>query len=128
MDWKDMITGGKAALMLLVFTVGAAIMIAINSFVGLFIGGSLQTAAINSSFYYVNASNTSQGLTTVGSGFNSTVGYLITNIGAVQTPFALWTNLLSVILVLAVFAGFVYLGYQAYKKGKEGGSGEGMGY
>jgi len=123
-----MITGGKAALLLLVFTIGIAVAIAINSFVGLFIGGSLETAAIASDFYYVNASNTSQGLTNVGTGFNTTVANLITNIGGVQTPFSLWVNLLSVILVLAVFAGFVYLGYQTYKKGGSRSSGGKMDY
>ena len=117
MEWKEMITGGKAALLLLVFTIGVAIAIAINSFVGLFIGGSLQVAAINSNLYYVNSSNVSEGLTSVGTGFNTTVANLITNIGGVQTPFGLWVSLLSVILVLAVFAGFIYLGYSTYKKG-----------
>ena len=113
-----MISGGKAALLLLVFTIGVAVAIAINSFVGLFIGGSLQTAGTGAGF-------SSQ----VQAGFNTTVTNLITNITGVQTPFALWVNLLSVILVLAVFAGFVYLGYQTYKKGKSGkDSGGDMGY
>ena len=124
-----MISGGKAALMLLVFTIMVAVMIGINSFVGLFVGGSLETAAIDSSFYYINASNHSEGLTSVGSGFNDTVVNLITNIGSVQTPFGLWTNLLSVILVLAVFAGVVGLGVYMYKKGDNNkGSGKSMGY
>lgn len=128
MDWKEMISGGKAALLLLVFTIGVAVAIAINSFVGLFIGGSLETAAIDSSFYYIDSTNLSKGLTDVGTGFNTTVTNLITNIGGVQTPFGLWVNLLSVILVLAVFAGFVYLGYQTYKKGKGGSDSGDMGY
>ena len=113
-----MIEGGKAALLLLVFTIGVAVAIAINSFVGLFIGGSLQSAVASASFS-----------TNVQTGFNTTVDNLVTNIGSVQTPFALWTNLLSVILVLAVFAGFIYLGYKAYAKGKGGSSSGGdMGY
>ncbi len=127
-----MIDGGKAALLLLVFTIGVAIAIAINSFVGLFIGGSLQSAAIDSSFYYINPLNTSEGLTVVGTGFNTTVTNLITNINGVQSPFTLWVNLLSVILVLAVFAGFVYLGYTYYSDKKSGkdnsGGGQSMGY
>ena len=132
MKWQEMISGGKAALLLLVFTIGVAIAIAINSFVGLFIGGSLENAAIDSSFYFINASNESQGLTAVGTGFTTVIGNLITNINGVQSPFTLWVNLLSVILVLAVFAGFVYLGYTYYsdKKGSKGSSGGGsdMGY
>ena len=114
-----MIRGGKAALLLLLFTIGVAIAIAINSFVGLFIGGSLEVAG--------DAANFS---TEVQAGFASTVTNLITNINGVQTPFALWVSLLSVILVLAVFAGFVYLGYQTYQKGKGGSSkgGGDMGY
>ena len=118
MDWKEMISGGKAALLLLVFTISVAVMIGINSFVGLFIGGSLQTAGASAGF----SSN-------VQTGFNTTVDNLITNIGSVQTPFGLWTNLLSVILVLAVFAGVVGLGVYMYKKGdKDKGSGDSMGY
>ena len=121
MKWEEMISGGKAALLLLVFTIGVAIAIAINSFVGLFIGGSLEAAGASASFS-----------TQVQDGFNTTVTNLITNINGVQSPFALWTNLLSVILVLAVFAGFVYLGYTYYsdKKGGKGDSrsGSDMGY
>lgn len=118
-EWKDMIDGGKAALLLLVFTIGVAIAIAINSFVGLFIGGSLQVAGTAASFS-----------TEVQTGFNTTVTNLITNINGVQTPFSLWVSLLSVILVLAVFAGFVYLGVQYYKgkKGSGGSGGSDMGY
>ena len=117
MDWKEMIMGGKAALLLLIFTIGVAVAIAINSFVGLFIGGSLQTAGAAAGFS-----------SDVQAGFNTTVDNLITNIGGVQTPFSLWVNLLSVILVLAVFSGFIYLGYQAYKKGKGGSDSGSMGY
>ena len=118
MEWKEMIAGGRAALMLLVFTIGVAVTIAINSFVGLFIGGSLEVAG--------NAANFS---TEVDAGFTTTVANLITNITGVQTPFALWISLLSVILVLAVFAGFIYLGYSTYKKGRnKSGQGSDMGY
>lgn len=114
-----MISGGKAALLLLIFTVGVAIAIGINSFVGLFIGGSLEQAGASANFS-----------TEVQAGFTTTVTNLITNITGVQTPFSLWVNLLSVILVLAVFAGFIYLGYTAYKKNKGGSSGgaDDMGY
>lgn len=113
-----MVEGGKAALVLLLFTIAIAIAIAINSFVGLFVGGSLQVAGTAASFS-----------TEVETGFNQTVTNLITNINGVQTPFALWVNLLSVILVLAVFAGFIYLGYTVYKKSGSGGSsGSDMGY
>ena len=118
MEWQEMISGGKAALLLLVFTIGVAVAIAINSFVGLFIGGSLQTAGAAASFS-----------TEVQAGFNTTVTNLITNITGVQTPFGLWVSLLSVILVLAVFAGFIYLGYSTYKKGSGSSkSGSDMGY
>jgi len=118
-QWQDMISGGKAALLLLVFTIGVAIAIAINSFVGLFIGGSLEVAG--------TAANFSSEIQT---GFTTTVNNLITNINGVQTPFSLWVSLLSVILVLAVFAGFVYLGVTAYnkKKGDRGSDGSDMGY
>lgn len=115
-----MITGGKAALALLVFTIGVAVAIGINSFVGLFIGGSLEAAG--------SAANFS---TEVQNGFSTTVTNLITNITGVQTPFSLWVNLLSVILVLAVFAGFIYLGYMSYSKSGKGNSsnrGDDLGY
>ena len=112
-----MIEGGKGALLLVLFTVGVAVALGINSFVGLFVGGSLQQAGSSANF-------TSQ----IQTGFNTTVTNLIANINAVQTPFSLWNNLLSVILVLAVFAGFVYLGYQSYSHGGgRGGAGD-MGY
>jgi len=114
-----MISGGQGALTLLVFTIGVAVAIGINSFVGLFIGGSLEAAGEAASFS-----------TAVDDGFNTTVTNLITNITGVQTPFSLWVNLLSVILVLAVFAGFIYLGYTSYKKGgkDKGSGGSDMGY
>lgn len=117
MDSKNMVDGGKYALMVLVFTVGVAITIGIISFVGLFIGGSLEQASTTANFS-----------TEVQAGFTTTVTNLISNITGIQTPFGLWVTLLSVILVLAVFGGFIYLGYKAYKSSKGGSSGGDMGY
>jgi hypothetical protein len=117
MDWKEMITGSKAALMLIIFFIGVVITVAVYSFIGLFIGGSLEAAGTAASFS-----------TQVTTGMNTTVTNLITNIGLAQTPISFFGTLLLVIFVLAVFGGIVYLGYGAYKKGKEGGSGSSMDY
>lgn len=112
-----MIAGGKEALLLLVFTIGVAIAIAINSFVGLFIGGSLEVAG--------EAANFS---TEVQAGFTTVVTNLITNITGVQSPFGIWISLLTVILVLAIFAGFIYLGYKNMKGKGSSNGGSDMGY
>lgn len=118
MDWRNMIEGGKTALTVVLFFIAIIISVAIISFVGLFVGGSLQTAGDAAGFS-----------TDVATGFNSTVTNLISNVGLVQSPVGLFGNLLSVMLILAVFAGFVYVGYKTYsgKKKKKGGGGD-MGY
>lgn len=112
-----MTLGAKAIIGFIIFFIGAVVVISINSFVGLFVGGSLQIAGEAANFSVE-----------VQAGMDQTVTNLITNLNSVQTPINFTSTLIIVMLVLAVFGGMITL-YNANKgKGDKGNQGSGVSF
>ena len=108
-----MVSGGRAALILVLFFILIVIVASVYSFIGLFIGGSLEQAGTAANFS-----------TEVQAGFTSTIANLIANIGLANSPIEFFATLLIVIMVLAIFGGLFYIVY----KNKGGDKGGDMGY
>lgn len=91
-----MISGGKKSLDLVVYVMTVIITLLILGSVGLFIGGSLETASQQAQFS-----------TEIQTGFTTVIGDFIANLTGLNSPVVFFITLVLVIMVIAVFAYFI---------------------